>query len=288
MDILYRVIDRSRNGPFTSEVRCDAVAALEGGRVLLFEGLCFTLSDAEQALLTPSILGGAKNISLDPPACLKHVADKGKAAQLQMMMGRFACDATSLVSALFPAYANRLERARTSFRPAEIESRRISVLRDDTRLHVDAFPTTPMHGRRILRLFANVNPRAPRVWNVGEPFADMTDNLLAGVRLPPRALARLLARTGATKGVRTPYDDLMLALHNRAKRDDAYRRSAPGTRIDFAAGAVWLCFTDQVMHAVLKGQYALERTFYLSVEAMAHPEQAPLRVLERMTGRTLV
>jgi len=37
-------------------------------------------------------------------------------------------------------------------------------------LHIDAFPSRPMHGRRILRFFANVAPDAPRHWRVGEPF----------------------------------------------------------------------------------------------------------------------
>ena len=56
----------------------------------------------------------------------------------------------------------------------------------------------------------------------------------------------------------------------------------------FAAGATWLCFTDQVLHAALAGHCALEQTFHLSIAALAHPEQSPLRVLERLAGRALV
>ena len=42
---------------------------------------------------------------------------------------------------------------------------------DDRRLHVDAFPSRPNYGERILRVFTNVNPDGePRVWRVGEPF----------------------------------------------------------------------------------------------------------------------
>jgi len=57
--------------------------------------------------------------------------------------------------------------------------------------------------------------------------------------------------------------------------------------VAFPAGATWLCFTDQVLHAALSGHSALEQTFHLPVDAMARPERSPLRVLERLTGRVL-
>jgi hypothetical protein len=41
------------------------------------------------------------------------------------------------------------------------------------------------------------------------------------------------------------------------------------------------------MHAALSGQFVLEQTFHLDVEAMAEPWRAPIRVLESMTGRAL-
>jgi hypothetical protein len=37
----------------------------------------------------------------------------------------------------------------------------------------------------------------------------------------------------------------------------------------------------------MSGQFAFEQTFYLPVNAMKDPERSPLRVLERLTGRTL-
>ena len=46
-----------------------------------------------------------------------------------------------------------------------------------------------------------------------------------------------------------------------------------------------MVFTDQVSHAALAGHFALEQTFYLPVSAMVTPDTAPLRVLERLTGR---
>ncbi len=41
------------------------------------------------------------------------------------------------------------------------------------------------------------------------------------------------------------------------------------------------------MHAALSGQHAFEQTYLLPVGAMLDEAGSPLRVLERLTGRTL-
>jgi hypothetical protein len=79
----------------------------------------------------------------------------------------------------------------------------------------------------------------------------------------------------------------MLGLHNDAKRNAAFQERAPREEIAFRAGSSWLCFSDQVVHAAVAGQYALEQAFYLYIEAMAEPATSPLRTLERMTRRKL-
>jgi len=275
-------------GPFADEVRAQAVAALEGGQVLYFPHLPFVLRDEEKPLLTPDLFRGrAKNISLDPSGKLKHAARADE--NLQAMMQRFAVGAVGLVGALFPGYAAKLERARTSYRPVEIAGRRYSPIHDDTRLHVDAFPTRPMRGRRILRLFSNVHPgTTPRVWNVGEPFAEMAAKLLPRLK-PSSPLANWFRlATLQTRGLRSPYDDLMMGLHDTAKLDMGYQHATPKTEIAFPPGTTWLCYTDQVMHAALSGQFVLEQTLHLDVDAMAEPARAPIKVLERMMGRALV
>jgi hypothetical protein len=126
------------------------------------------------------------------------------------------------------------------------------------------------------------------VWHVGEDFESMAQKFLPAAREGSRAWARVLGTSGITKGVRSRYDDLMLALHDSAKRDDNYQRNVPQTEIRFASGSTWICYTDQVMHAALAGQYVLEQTFHLDVGAMVAPERSPLRVLERLRGRALV
>jgi hypothetical protein len=290
MDIIHTVDAASWEGPFSEAERRSAITALESGMVVHFPALPFALSEEERALLSPALSDGrAKNISLDPSGKLKHTTAAGEAyTRLAAMMKRFARSTESLVGALFPDYRGRLERARTSFRPAEIEGRSTSPLHDDTRLHVDAFPTTPMHGRRILRVFSNIHPEGrARLWNVGEPFAAVARRFLPRLREPVPAKAWLLAVFGVTHGVRTPYDDIMLGLHDAAKLDMGYQERCLKSRIAFAPGTTWLCYTDQVMHAVLSGQHALEQTFHLGVEAMAAPDKAPIRVLEAMMRRTL-
>jgi hypothetical protein len=181
------------------------------------------------------------------------------------------------MSELFPTYAPSLERARTSFRPAEIAGREYSPRHDDRLLHVDAFPSRPLRGKRILRLFSNVAADGSvRDWRVGEPFAEFARNFLpiAGPALPGRPLLEWL---GLTKGRRSEYDRITPRLRP-GKQNAGYQVTAP-RRMWFAAGTTWLCFTDQVLHAALAGHCALEQTFHLPVAAGA-PERLPLRVLE--------
>ena len=215
--------------------------------------------------------------------------DTAETAKLTTMMRRFGDAAEQMLRDLLPGYAAALQRARTSFRPAEIAGRDYSPRHDDRLLHVDAFPSRPMRGRRILRVFCNVAPDgAPRAWRVGEPFADFAQQFLPRTRAALPGSAWLLERLGITKGRRSEYDRIMLCLHDAGKLDAAYQSAAPKADVTFAAGTTWLCFTDQVLHAALAGHCALEQTFHLPVATMAHPERSPLRVLERLAGRALV
>jgi hypothetical protein len=291
MDALYTIDVAEWRGPFGDSIRNEAAARLEQGCVLFLPKLAFALHEEEQALLTPDVSDGhAKNVSLKPDGELRGTSCTAETAErLKRMIARFADTATRFVGVLIPAYAPHLQRASTSFRPVEIAGRAASAAYDDTRLHVDAFPSRPMRGRRILRVFSNVNPvGAPRVWRVGEDFESMAQKFLPGVRESSRVWAHVLGALGVTKDVRSRYDDLMLALHDGAKRDENYQRSTPQSEIAFPSGATWICYTDQVMHAALAGQYVIEQTFHLDVEAMVIPEHSPLRVLERLRGCALV
>lgn len=279
------------SGPFCVDKRSAALDALENGKVLYFPRLPFTVGNSESVLLTDALSNGrAKNISRDPDGKIQgDTASPEDAARLSVMMSRFAEQARSLVLGLFPGYAAGIEQARTSYRPVEIAGRTYSPRNDDKRLHVDAFPSRPQRGRRILRVFSNIHPMGgARIWHVGEPFEDVAKKYAPTARKPLPLEPWLFDLLGVTKGRRSDYDYLMLGLHDGAKLDAAYQRDAPQIEFAFPSGTTWMCFTDQAMHAALKGQFALEQTFHLPVEALGHPERSPLKVLERMMGRALV
>lgn len=291
-DVLEVLTATEWNGPFDIATQTRAVTALEAGHVLFLPHLAFQVAPAEQRFLTPDIAGGdRKNISFDPTSGkLGGSTTTGDdSAVLAAMIDRFGRQATALIGGLIPRYAPHLERARTSYRPVEVKGRAQSPRHDDRLLHVDAFPTRPMRGRRILRLFSNIAPDgSPREWRVGEPFADYAARFLPKLRAPLPGAAFMLKTLGLTKGTRSAYDNFMLGLHDTGKYDSDWQANSPRADVNFPAGSTWLCFTDAVLHAAMGGHMALEQTFHLSVQAMARPEQTPLRMLEKLSGRALV
>src|SRR3954470_6777708 len=190
------------------------VEAVEAGRVLYFPRLDFRMEACEAALLSPSLLApDARNISLDAQGRLKGVADQGPQEAVAALMARYARQARALVKALLPAYDAHLRAAPTSLRPVQVSTRKQSVRADDRRLHVDAFPTRPNYGERILRVFTNVNPGGePRVWRVGEPFEAVARRYLPQAKPYAAWQAKLLHGLKLTKSFRSEYDHLMLQL----------------------------------------------------------------------------
>jgi hypothetical protein len=267
-----------------------ATASLEAGDVLFLPRLRFAIEADEAALLTPAILGSSKNASFDPATGrIGGTTAAGRDAEmLRELMRRFSAAATDVVDRILPRYRGHVARGRASFRPAEIAGRQTTWRKDDTRLHVDSFPATPSGGRRILRVFTNVNPEGrARVWRIGDDFEAVAQRFAEKLRRPMPGSGALLALLRVTKTPRTPYDALMLQLHDRMKEDEDFQQRSPQTAIDFPAGSTWLAFTDQVSHAAMSGQYQLEQTLLLPVASMLEPDRAPLRVLERLKGRRL-
>lgn len=258
--------------------------------MLVLPRLAFALTEAERRFLDIKWSDGrAKNISLDGGAIKGARGTPQDLDALRTMVARFARDASALIAALFPRYAPHLTRARTSYRPHRATGRAVSWRKDDARLHIDAFPSRPNRGERILRVFSNVNPSGEdRVWRVGEPFESMARRLLPRVRAQRPGEAALLQALHVTRTRRSEYDHLMLGLHDAAKVDLSYQRTSPQEQARFAPGTTWICFSDQVMHAAQDGQFMLEQTIHLPLSALYEPQRAPLAVLERLTGRRLV
>jgi len=274
---------------FSDELQKRAISSLESGQVLFLPHLSFNLSETEKRFLSPEWSDGkSKNISFDGRMLKGAQGGEQDLEQLQNMVARFADQASRLVSSLFPEYVRDLERARTSFRPFEVEQRVSSYKKDDKRLHVDAFPSRPTQGQRILRVFANINPYGrPRLWRVGEPFEDLAKRFLPRIKQPLPGSAWLMHRLGVTKGRRTEYDHIMLNLHDKMKADLDYQKNGPQQELALPAGCVWIVFSDQALHAAMSGQYMLEQTFHVPLAALHNVQTAPLKVLERLTGRRL-
>jgi hypothetical protein len=287
---MTEVLELSGCSSVSSDARC-AADVLETGGVVVFPNLPFQIAEAERRFLDPAILTDSKNVSLDPATgALGGTRLEGEDARaLGGMVRRFADHAENLLAQLTPAYASALQRRRTSFRPGAVADRALSRRKDDRRLHVDAFPSNPVQGRRILRVFANVNPQGcSRLWDVGEEDFESFARRFEPRLHMPHGGGWLMHKLGLTKGRRTKYDQAMLDLHDLAKLDDRYQERAPKRRIAFPAGAMWVVYTDSVLHAALAGQHALEQTFLLPVEAMRDEARAPVRILERITGRALI
>ena len=271
--------------------RDEWTAAVEAGKVLYFPRLGFAVQPEEQALLREDTLAPkSRNVSLGADGVLKGAAGSAQDQQaLAAMVGRFRQQALQLVDDLLPEYKGQLRVAPTSFRPKQVETRAQSVRADDQRMHVDAFPSRPSYGERLLRVFTNLNPHGvPRVWRVGEDFETIARRFLPQAKPYRLWQATLLNAVHAPQSLRSEYDHLMLQLHDGMKADMDYQKSAPQQVVSFPPGSVWVCFSDQTSHAVESGQFMLEQTLHLAASRQYNPETSPLAVLRRLTGRTLV
>ena len=290
MEIIESLDIASWQGPFSPGIVAKAADSLEAGKLLYAPQLPFELTAGERGFLSPECLdGNSKNVSFRPGSgVLKGTRCQGpERDELLRMLQRYYNRASDLLKALCPGYANHLTPGFTSFRPVEIAGRSTSWRHDDTRLHVDAFPSRPMQGLRILRVFTNVNPQMPRVWRVGEKFEQVAAKFLPGINRPLPGAATLLYWLRIAKGRRTAYDHYMLGIHDRMKADQTYQSQVSQTQLAIPSGTTWACYTDSVSHAAISGQFAFEQTFYLPVSGMKDPVRSPLRVLEHLVGRTL-
>jgi hypothetical protein len=270
------------------------IAALEAGKVLYFPNFGqhgFAPHKEELALFREDIRDPkTRNISLSSAGDLKGVVgDDATRALMAGMIGRFRAEAEGLLGNLVPRYGEHLRRGATSFRPAVVQNRVQSWRADDRRMHVDAFPSRPNYGERLLRVFTNVNQDGePRVWRVGEPFEDVARRFLPKVKPYSGWQAKVLNTLHVTKSLRSEYDHIMLQLHDAMKSDLDYQKNAPQVTFGFPPGCAWVCFSDQTSHAVMAGQYMMEHTLQLSPMHQYDKDASPLAILTRLQGHALV
>lgn len=290
--MIYTIKTADWKGPFSQEKQEEALAALEGGQVLYFPSLLFPFEPQEVGLLSPQYVDPkVKNISYDSKSNKIGGAQGSEyeISSLKKVLERYSIHAQTLLNSLLPHYQMNLEKARTSYRPVEIAGRPSSYRKDDTRLHVDAFPSAPVQGKRILRVFTNINPHEQsRLWRLGEPFQKVVERFAPNCKKPFPGSRWLFERLHLTKTQRTPYDHYMLKIHNAMKADEKYQQTAEQMEFSFPPASTWIVFTDVTSHAAMQGQYVLEQTFYFPAKGMAFPEFAPLNVLENFFGRPLL
>ncbi len=274
---------------------------LEAGHILLFPKTPIEFSKEDHGFLLRQRQADAsyyKNIAYRPSQDrLTGVARGGNRGQLRRLLASYCHQAAELIASLLPRYAAHWRTDFTSFRPFEEAGRRLSLHSRNDLLHIDAFPTRPTQGDRILRFFTNIHPTEPRVWLTSDPFDSLAERFWREANLAEegrrlsspfrQAVARLARRARLPLFRSSPYDALMHLFHNFLKENTPFQETCSKLRVEFVPMSSWLVFTDMASHAVLSGQFALEQTFIVSREAMLHREKAPLSILERLVGVSL-
>jgi hypothetical protein len=271
----------------------DPAVRLERGEVLFYPTAPFALpQDADLEFLLQQELGtlAHKNISYNPSNGKVNGFVRRDAAQVEHLRAifvRFSAAATEWLANLLPQYSHGWQLDRASFRPQEEATRRLRPTARNDLLHVDAFPGRPSRGNRILRVFANINPREPRIWVTSDPFAKLLRRYGEEAGLPGRHGSRWLQHIGQSMlglfrpgvGRRSEYDLFMLRFHDYLKASEEFQERGPKYLHTFPPGSVWVAMTDTCSHSVLRGRYALEHSYFVSPAVLALPEESPPALL---------
>jgi hypothetical protein len=285
-------------GPDRGRVLC---SELEAGNILYFPLTPFDFPEEDiKFLLTRKQTDTAyhKNIAYRPAVDRITGVDESSGPgieRLRAIVRGYSQRSAQFLDALLPPYAGKWKLDFASYRPLEERGRPARLRARNDLPHVDAFPTRPTNGDRILRLFTNINPAQNRVWITSQTFQVIGPRFAKSIGLPGaqgnNALARAwrsIAEAAHLPGAnRSPYDEFMHRCHNAMKEDQDFRESCLKQRWEFPPQSTWIVFTDFVSHAVLEGQYALEQTFIVSHDAMVRPELSPLKILEKLAGHPL-
>jgi hypothetical protein len=233
-----------------------------------------------------------KNISFNPAEQLAYGFahhSQEQADRLRALLCDFSLRACLWLAKQLPGYASAWQPDRATLRPEEEATRRVRLTARNDLLHFDAFPSRPTRGHRILRLYVNTNPTDDRVWMTSETFAKVLERYHGCDGFPNtqtntwmrRISQNLLGLFQPTVLERTEYDDFMLRLHHFLKANDDFQERAPRKLWHFRSGTAWLLFSDAVSHAELRGQHALEHSFFVAPHTLALPDESPAALLER-------
>ncbi len=283
-----------RGGPGCLPAFGSLEARLERGEILFFPASPFKLpAGADLTLLTEVRLARvARNVSCDPATgdLAGFVrTDAARTDRLRSIFLDFSLSVSEWVEQTLPRYRGGCRPDRVSYRPVEEATRTLRQTARNDLLHVDAFPSRPARDRRILRVFANVNPKEPRIWVTTEPFAKLLARYGEACGLPGRHRAGWLEQFGngllgvfnPTRGRRTVCDAFMLRFHDYLKGHDEFQERCAKKLWTFPPGSAWVAMTDACSHAVLRGRFALEHSFFVEPSVLALPDESPAALLAR-------
>src|SRR5205823_3579677 len=230
---------------------------LERGAILLLQGIPYDFPRADIDFLLQHRAEDSrlhKNISFRPSSdVVRGFSGESEDEQrAHAILRNYSCAVTDFVGRLLAPYAGRWTLDYASFRPLEEAGRSLSLHKRNDLLHVDAFPSRPTHGARILRVFTNISPEKNRVWLAGMRFTQLADQYArrAGIEDYARSAGSLANRArhvlhalGLPVADRSAYDSFMLHFHNWMKENSEFQAKAPRQRIEFPPFTTWLVFT---------------------------------------------
>ena len=280
----------------------DYCERLERGEILFFRALPFSFPVEDRDFLLAqkwNELRLHKNVSYRPATdVLRGVsADSAIDERLHTVFRNYSAGVIKFLGDFLSPYAGKWILDFASFRPLEEENRDLPLHKRNDLLHVDAFPTRPTRGGRILRVFTNLNPSRARIWESTDNFATLAqryardaglDRVAANGSVVSKAVRAIGPAVGLAQLGRTPYDTFMLRFHDYLKENSEFQYTCPKVRLEFPPLATWIVYTDCVAHSVQSGQYAVEQTLLIPPQALVAPEYAPYRILETIAGRALV
>ena len=284
-------------GVSSNRMESSIAERLERGDVIYYPKCPFSLPEGDdRSFLLEQRLGrGHKNIHYNPHTGVAGGFDRrspAQAARLRGLLLEFSATATQWLSGILSQYASAWGLDQVSYRPEEESTRRLGAKSRNDLLHVDAFPSRPTNGHRILRLFVNINPTEPRVWATSDPFGKLLERFGSQAGLPTRGANTLTRR--AFEGVlgiiqpvrrqRSKYDCFMLRFHDFLKRNEDFQRRGPKRLWNFQPGSAWVVFTDTASHAALRGRFALEHSYFIAPQTLSLPTESPPVLLQRACG----
>jgi hypothetical protein len=260
---------------------------LERGELLFFPICPFPLPQGDDLrfLLEQRLASGFlhlrhKNISFDPETGRVsgyrwRSSEQGQ--RLRGLLAGFSGVATAWLARLLPHYTRGWRLDRATLRTEEEATRPLRLTARNDLLHLDAFPTRPTQGWRILRLFANVHPTDPRVWVTSETADRLLARYGSAAGLPltgaagwGESLRRLFNLLQRTVRRDRPTTRFMHRLHDHLKLNDAFQEKAPkllvlSSRIGLAGDDRW------PEPAELRGRLRLEHSYFVSPQVLLLP-----------------